>query len=170
MVMSCDFKELSFDKLRQTNAGIHYWSEFIRFPLQNVPIITTNTSPSPSPLPSLSLSPSPLQDSTGRSDEDIAAETLACHTKSNNSFIQNLFQGQYRSALLCPSCNTSSCTFDPYVCVSLPLPQQETRPIYITVIYRSSSRQNKVFGVNVSINASIRDLRNGLAELCGVSR
>ena len=111
-----------------------------------------------------------LQDSTGRPDEDVATETLISHMKSNNSFIQNLFQGQFRSAIICPSCTTRSCTFDPYVCVSLPLPQRECRPIYVTVVFRSSSRKSKVFGVNVSINALVRNLRNRLAEMCGIHR
>ena len=90
--------------------------------------------------------------------------------KNNNSFVQNLFQGQFRSALICPSCETRSATFDPYVCISLPLLQRETRPIYVTVVYRSTGRKTKVFGVDISINATVKDLRNSLAEICGVSR
>ena len=116
------------------------------------------------------LPPVHTQDSTGRPDEEVAAETLASHLKSNSSFIQNLFQGQFRSALICPSCKTRSATFDPYVCISLPLLQRETRPVYVTVVYRSTGRKARVFGVNVAINATIKDLRNGLAEKCGVSR
>lgn len=90
--------------------------------------------------------------------------------KSNKSFIQSLFQGQFRSAIICPSCGTRSCTFDPYVCISVPLPQRETRPIYITVVYRSTQRESKVFGVDMSIEGSIQVLRNSLAELCGINR
>ena len=90
--------------------------------------------------------------------------------KNNNSFIQSLFQGQFRSAIICPSCGTRSCTFDPYVCVSLPLPQREMRPVYVTVVYRNSQKESKVFGINMSIEGSIRDLRNTLAELCGIHR
>lgn len=111
-----------------------------------------------------------FQDSTGRPDEEVAAETLHSHMKRNNSFIQNLFQGQFRSAVTCPSCGTRSSTFDPYVCVSLPLPQREKRPIYVTVVYRSMSRTNRVFGVDMPIESTIRDLRNSLAEQCGMNR
>ena len=110
------------------------------------------------------------QDSTGRPDEVVAAETLKSHSVRNNSFIQNLFQGQFRSVIICPSCGSQSATFDPYVCVSLPLPQQHNRPVYVTVVYRSSSRKTRVYGVNIPIDATIRDLRNSLAELCGISR
>ena len=106
----------------------------------------------------------------GRPDEEVAAEALASHMQRNNSFIQNLFQGQFRSALICPSCSTRSCTFDPYVTISLPLPQHETKPVYVTVVYRGSSRRMRVFGVNVSIDGSIKELRNRLAGMCGVHR
>jgi hypothetical protein len=112
----------------------------------------------------------PLKDTLGRPDEEVAAEVLASHLQRNNSFIQNLFQGQFRSALICPSCSTRSCTFDPYITISLPLPQRETRPVYVTVVYRAVPRNMRVFGVNVSIDGSIRELRNKLAELCGVHR
>jgi ubiquitin C-terminal hydrolase len=112
----------------------------------------------------------PLKNTAGRPDEEVAAEALASHMQRNNSFIQNLFQGQFRSALICPSCSTRSCTFDPYVSISLPLPQRETKPVYVTVVYRSTSRKMKVFGVNVSINSSIKELRSKLAELCVVNR
>lgn len=110
------------------------------------------------------------QDTIGRPDEEVAAEALASHMQRNNSFIQNLFQGQFRSALICPSCSTRSCTFDPYVSISLPLPQRDTKPVYITMVYRGASRKMKMFGVNVSIDSSIKDLRSKLAMLCGVHR
>ena len=138
--------------------------------------LSLSLPPSPSLPPFLppslppSLPHSHTQDTVGRPDEEVAAEALASHMQRNNSFIQNLFQGQFRSALICPSCSTRSCTFDPYVCVSLPIPQRDTRPVYITVVYRGAGRKSKVFGVNVSIDSSIRELRNKLAELCGVHR
>lgn len=100
----------------------------------------------------------------------MAAETLLSHRKRNNSFIQNLFQGQFRSGVTCPSCGTRSATFDPYACVSLPLPQREHRPVYVTVVYRSASRGNRVYGVNILIDSTVRELRSGLAEMCGINR
>lgn len=41
----------------------------------------------------------------------------------NNSVIVDLFQGQYRSRLICPTCNLVSRTFDPFMYCSLPVPQ-----------------------------------------------
>ena len=48
---------------------------------------------------------------------------------------QFLFQAQFRSSLTCPSCQRQSNTFDPFLCVSLPIPQKQLLPIYVTVLY-----------------------------------
>lgn len=59
----------------------------------------------------------------GRSDEIVAAETLANYVRCNDSFVNNLFRGQFRSSLACPGCGERSNTFDPVHCLSVPLPQ-----------------------------------------------
>uniref|UniRef100_A0A8C4QQ14 ubiquitinyl hydrolase 1 n=1 Tax=Eptatretus burgeri TaxID=7764 RepID=A0A8C4QQ14_EPTBU len=43
------------------------------------------------------------------------------------SFVQELFQAQYRSSLTCPHCQKQSNTFDPFLCISLPIPLRQTR-------------------------------------------
>ncbi|XP_036197488.1 ubiquitin carboxyl-terminal hydrolase 43 isoform X5 [Myotis myotis] len=43
------------------------------------------------------------------------------------SFVQSHFQAQYRSSLTCPHCLKQSNTFDPFLCVSLPIPLRQTR-------------------------------------------
>lgn len=40
----------------------------------------------------------------GRPDEVVADEAWAVHRKRNNSFVVDLFQGQYKSKLVCPVC------------------------------------------------------------------
>lgn len=71
----------------------------------------------------------------GRPDEIVAAEALANHLRCNNSFVHGLFQAQYRSSLTCPSCQKQSTTFDPFLCISIPIPQRQYRPVYVTVVY-----------------------------------
>lgn len=78
---------------------------------------------------------STTQSSHGRLDEDVAAEALANHTRCNISFVHDLFLAQYRSSLTCPNCKRQSNNFDPFQCVSLPLPQRITRAVYVTVVY-----------------------------------
>lgn len=45
-----------------------------------------------------------VKNNYGRPDEVIAAETLANHIRCNNSFVQAVFQAQFRSSLTCPRC------------------------------------------------------------------
>lgn len=78
-----------------------------------------------------------FQNSFGRPDEVVAAETLANHVRCNNSFVHAVFQAQFRSSLTCPRCQRQSNTFDPFLCASVPVPQNQRIPIYVTVLYTS---------------------------------
>lgn len=69
------------------------------------------------------------------SDEVLAAESLANYMRSNSSFVMDVFQAQFRSSLTCPACDKQSNTFDPFLCVSLPIPQKQLRPVFVTVLY-----------------------------------
>lgn len=64
-------------------------------------------------------------DSDGRSDEVVADEAWEMYKKRNDSFIVDLFQGQYKSKLTCPVCGKISITFDPFLYLSLPLPKKK---------------------------------------------
>lgn len=76
-----------------------------------------------------------LLQTSGRPDEVIAAETLENYRRCNNSFIQSVFQAQYRSSLSCSRCRTQSNTFDPFQCISVQLPQFHKQSIYVTVSF-----------------------------------
>ncbi len=62
------------------------------------------------------------KESDGRPDQIVAEEAWERHKKRNDSIIVDLFQGQYKSMLLCPDCGKVSVTFDPYLFLSLPIP------------------------------------------------
>ncbi|XP_062607024.1 ubiquitin carboxyl-terminal hydrolase 19-like isoform X1 [Saccostrea cucullata] len=64
-------------------------------------------------------------DSDGRPDEVVADEAWEMYKKRNDSFIVDLFQGQYKSKLTCPICGKISITFDPFLYLSLPLPKKK---------------------------------------------
>ncbi|RMX43957.1 hypothetical protein pdam_00019814 [Pocillopora damicornis] len=109
------------------------------------------------------------KESSGRSDDTIALEALANHTRCNDSFVLDLFQAQYRSSLKCPRCHQQSTTFDPFLCLSLPIPQRESRPIIVTTVFVNSSRVPLRIGVSVPINGTIADLRNVVSDMTGIS-
>uniref|UniRef100_A0A0K2UC78 ubiquitinyl hydrolase 1 n=1 Tax=Lepeophtheirus salmonis TaxID=72036 RepID=A0A0K2UC78_LEPSM len=46
----------------------------------------------------------------------------------DNSFVTDLFMGQFRSTLKCLKCNNESVTFEPFWVVSLPIPPKSVQP------------------------------------------
>jgi hypothetical protein len=80
----------------------------------------------------------------GRPDEVVAAEAWTDHTRRNKSIVVDLFQGQLRSELTCPTCHQQSVTFDPFMFLSLPLPSDSKRTIEVVVLrYMSRAQQTK---------------------------
>lgn len=112
---------------------------------------------------------SPLQNGQNKSDELMAAESLANHMRRNNSFVQDLFQAQYRSSLTCPHCGKQSNTFDPFLCVSLPIPQRTTRVIIVVVIYADRDPRVVRFGIVLETSGTVADLRSTIASTCSIA-
>lgn len=70
----------------------------------------------------------------GKPDEFLAARALASHARCNSSFVQELFQGQTKLTLTCPLCRRECKTFDPYVCLSLPIPLKLKRYVPVHLV------------------------------------
>ncbi|XP_034049784.1 ubiquitin carboxyl-terminal hydrolase 31-like [Thalassophryne amazonica] len=80
------------------------------------------------------------------------------------SFVQELFQAQYRSSLTCPHCQKQSNTFDPFLCISLPIPVPHTRPLYVTVVYQGKCSHCMRVGVAVPLSGTVSRLRKAVAQ------
>uniref|UniRef100_A0A8C9S7M6 ubiquitinyl hydrolase 1 n=1 Tax=Scleropages formosus TaxID=113540 RepID=A0A8C9S7M6_SCLFO len=80
------------------------------------------------------------------------------------SFVQELFQAQYRSSLTCPHCQKQSNTFDPFLCISLPIPLPHTRPLYVTVVYQGKRSHCMKIGVAVPLNSTVSRLREAVSK------
>nr|XP_017027524.1 ubiquitin carboxyl-terminal hydrolase 31 isoform X3 [Drosophila kikkawai] len=109
-----------------------------------------------------------LKNSYGRSDEVIAAETLANHIRCNNSFVQAVFQAQFRSSLTCPRCEKQSNTFDPFHCISVQLPQLTQQTIFVTVVYMKQVPRQVRMGLRVPAGSPIVALREQLQTDTGI--
>ncbi|XP_054615345.1 ubiquitin carboxyl-terminal hydrolase 31 [Dunckerocampus dactyliophorus] len=83
---------------------------------------------------------------------------------SAGSFVQELFQAQYRSSLTCPHCQKQSNTFDPFLCISLPIPLPHTRPLYVTVVYQGKYSHCLRIGVAVPLNSTVYRLRDAVSR------
>ncbi|XP_065142058.1 ubiquitin carboxyl-terminal hydrolase 19 isoform X1 [Paramisgurnus dabryanus] len=88
-------------------------------------------------------------DSDGRQDEVVAEEAWQRHKMRNDSFIVDLFQGQYKSKLVCPVCSKVSITFDPFLYLPVPLPQKQK---VLTVFYFSKEPHKKPIKFLVSVS------------------
>lgn len=104
----------------------------------------------------------------GRPDEVIAAETLANYVRCNNSFVQAVFQAQFRSSLTCPQCHKQSNTFDPFHCVSVQLPQLTKQSVIVKVLYSSQQPKQVKFGLGIPHGSSIVALREQLEADTGI--
>eukprot|EP01022_Parablepharisma_sp_SALTPOND_P021640 TRINITY_DN430_c0_g1_i2.p1 TRINITY_DN430_c0_g1~~TRINITY_DN430_c0_g1_i2.p1 ORF type:complete len:954 (-),score=101.40 TRINITY_DN430_c0_g1_i2:5438-8299(-) len=63
------------------------------------------------------------KDYNGTPDKELSLEQWQNHLKRNRSIIVDLFCGQLKSRLVCPSCHKDSITFDPFMVMSVPIPQ-----------------------------------------------
>ena len=96
--------------------------------------------------------------------DDISADILASHMRSNNSYMYDLFQAVFRSTLTCPNCRRQSNTYDPFLSISLPIPQKTKRPIYVTVVYMDAHPKQVRIGLLMDQCQSVWDLRQTLAS------
>uniref|UniRef100_A0A8C1SJQ3 ubiquitinyl hydrolase 1 n=1 Tax=Cyprinus carpio TaxID=7962 RepID=A0A8C1SJQ3_CYPCA len=82
-----------------------------------------------------------------------------CH-----SFVQEHFQAQYKSSLTCPHCLKQSNTFDPFLCISLPIPLRQTRPVCVTLVFSSKGQRYLRVGLAVPLFGSLACLRRMVAD------
>ncbi|KAJ8344652.1 hypothetical protein SKAU_G00288450 [Synaphobranchus kaupii] len=95
--------------------------------------------------------------------EDCGALEGPSFPLTDDSFVQELFQAQYRSSLTCPHCQKQSNTFDPFRCISLPIPLPHTRPLYITVVYQGKCSHCMRIGVAVPLSSTVSRLREAVS-------
>ncbi|CAJ1055423.1 ubiquitin carboxyl-terminal hydrolase 19 isoform X3 [Xyrichtys novacula] len=88
-------------------------------------------------------------DSDGRLDEVVAEEAWQRHKMRNDSFIVDLFQGQFKSKLVCPTCSKVSITFDPFLYLPVPLPQKQK---VLSVFYFAREPHKKPIKFLVSVS------------------
>ncbi|KAG7459531.1 hypothetical protein MATL_G00211750, partial [Megalops atlanticus] len=81
-----------------------------------------------------------------------------------HSFVQEHFQAQYKSSLTCPHCLKQSNTFDPFLCISLPIPLRQTRPLCVTLVFSAKGQRYLRIGLAVPLLGSLACLRRMVAD------
>mmetsp|Transcript_27882 Transcript_27882/g.60990 ORF Transcript_27882/g.60990 Transcript_27882/m.60990 type:complete len:487 (-) Transcript_27882:9-1469(-) len=98
-----------------------------------------------------------FEDSGGRPDDEVADQAWQYHKARNDSVIVDLFQGQYKSTLVCPACSCKSVTFDPFMYLSLPLPAT-ARTIKITCVTSDGSTPPTTYSLKVAKSGQVSDV------------
>lgn len=86
----------------------------------------------------------------------------------NDSVIVDLFQGQYRSTLVCPECNKISIKFDPFMYLTLPIPNKKMWRGLVYFVPLDSNKPLHRFQVQLPAGSTVSKLRQKVAEQFGV--
>lgn len=84
-----------------------------------------------------------IPDPNGRSEVIVAKEAWELHLSRNDSIVVDLFQGQFKSTVVCPECSYLSNTFDPFMYLSLPLPTSSTQRVTVVLVFKSTEKLPK---------------------------
>lgn len=86
----------------------------------------------------------------------------------NDSVIVDLFQGQYRSTLVCPECNKISIKFDPFMYLTLPIPNKKMWGGQVYFVPQDPSKPMQRFQVQLPAGTTVSKLRQKVAAQFGV--
>ncbi|EGR30106.1 ubiquitin carboxyl-terminal hydrolase family protein, putative [Ichthyophthirius multifiliis] len=103
-------------------------------------------------------------DGGSNNDQLISQKFNENYKKRNDSIIADLILGQFKSTLECPTCGKISITFDPYMTLSLPIPQENYRQIQFFIIYKDSRVTPTQLSLKLDSNTTILQLKQILYQ------
>ncbi|EEC16544.1 ubiquitin specific protease, putative, partial [Ixodes scapularis] len=107
-------------------------------------------------------------DSANRPDEVVAEESWSRYKLRNDSIVVDLFQGQYKSTVICPECQKVSINFDPFLYLSVPLPKKQK--IFVVHFYRWDPDQVPIkLRLRLNQDARVEDLKDEIFKKTHVS-
>lgn len=98
--------------------------------------------------------------------EKLAEECWRLHKLRNESSIMDLFCGLYRSTLQCPECTKVSITFDPFMDLTLPLPNDNLWQKEIEILPKAGHLKRLEIGIDR--HSTIRQLKDYVASKIGL--
>ncbi|KAF0691190.1 Aste57867_17538 [Aphanomyces stellatus] len=105
-------------------------------------------------------------DSAGRSDSVVADEWWQNYLRREVSIIVALFMGQYKSLLSCSRCHHQSASFEPFTFLQLPLKENETRVMVLTIVF-SCGRAPMRCTLELPREGLIADVKEAIARYVG---
>lgn len=85
----------------------------------------------------------------------------------NDSVIVDLFQGQYRSTLVCPTCSKVSIKFDPFMYLTLPIPNNSKKILKVFFLALDQSKPIQEITIALKSDAGVFKLKEKIGEIFG---
>ena len=84
------------------------------------------------------------------------------HKKREDSIIVDLFHGQFKSEIFCPTCKKLNITYEPFMFLSMSIPSSESSNVKIKFFYK-----NLVYEFNFGLfeNSRIYEIKNKCLRL-----
>ena len=98
------------------------------------------------------------------SSTELARRAWSDYIDANQSIITSIFSAQLHSTLRCNQCKKESKTFEPYLLLSLPIPQKIVKPVFITVVFLNQSPKQLQIGLCLPVTSTVRDVREAIAQ------
>ena len=108
-----------------------------------------------------------LKDDEGRPDSEFAVERWDNHLMRNQSVIVDLMHGQYKSVLTCPICQKISVAFDPFLTVTLPIPQRQEINASIYFVRADNSEWPVKVSFRIRMDDNLGAEKSNLEKLVG---
>ncbi|KAJ1950677.1 hypothetical protein FBU59_000566 [Linderina macrospora] len=106
-----------------------------------------------------------VPDADGRPDAEVAGEQWDIYKRRNDSVVVDLFQGQYKSTLVCPKCDNVSVTFDPFMYLTLPLPVQRQKWLDVSLVPLDGSVHATYMHLLVCKDDTVKQLKQMVGHL-----
>jgi len=105
-------------------------------------------------------------EANGEPDEQVAREVTIRHRQRNDSYIADLFEGLFKSTVVCPKCDKVSVTFDPYMSLAVPLGGAQTRRFSVTLRRRNGKMEQ--LSAQLPRHAAVEALVKDIAQQTGL--
>jgi ubiquitin C-terminal hydrolase len=112
----------------------------------------------------LNLATTRQQNKSTMASSELARCAWSEYTDANQSIMTSIFSAQLHSTLRCNRCEEESKTFEPYLLLSLPIPQKIIKPVLITVVFLNQSPKQLQIGLCLPITNTVKDVREAIAQ------
>lgn len=103
--------------------------------------------------------------SESETDKEASERWWKNHLSRENSIIVDLFYGQFKSVITCPECNKISITYDPFMCLGLPIPTGnfKIKFKYFSYSFTNEPKQRNYFyeyELAINENTAVKEMFN----------